>query len=192
MSPLIQNPDIARKLQQGLRLTHLPDSVLAPETVPVIVVEDFSAPLGAVSLGCAGGLNVAAVAAENPMVGVRRIGTGYRAKITRAIISTPSTQIVRISAPTVALTGLAVSGETSFTDFSAPGRPSSELLNGTNVGLFAAIDLYVRRLLSNEPWEIFMDLELGVGTDAALIITGDTVNTQITVSLDWTELPPFG
>lgn len=192
---LIQSPDIGRKLQQGLRLTSLPDSVLAPETVPVILVEDYSQPLIGTSFGCTGAVNVVAVGGEFSFITLER-RPQMRCKAGRVNVSTQTNQILTIGAPTVDLTGITLSNSKSFTDFSVPGLPSSLFGFDTAVALPANVNLYLWQALAGTRYEFLLGLDLGNpdrqtgGT--SLIIGCNTVNTTLTGGFDWVESEELG
>ncbi len=195
---LIQSPVIARKLQRLLRLTGLPDSVLSPETVPVIVVEDVSDPLLGEAKGCAGVGFVAAVAAEFPKVVLVRVGSPaqYRLKVTRIFYSSTGAGQVTVRIPTVAVSGLTISGNTSFLDLELPGRPSSQLATDTIAVPIAARPIYSGPILSNTIEVLDVDIDIGtVGVRAglsAIEIEGDNVNRDLIAGFFWTEAPPLG
>jgi len=195
---LIQSPDIGRKLQQNLRLTELPDQVLASETVAVIVVEDLSDPLLGTALGCMGSVRRAAVAAENSIVVLTRVGSPatYSLKVTKVFISSPNAQIVTLAVPTVGVTGLTLSGSTSFRDFNTPGRPSSSLGSDTTAAVPAHRNLFQGRLTADTPLILKVDLELGTigqGDDlTGLMVIAETQQTDLIAGFEWTEAPPLG
>lgn len=195
---LIQTPRLARKLQRALRLTSLPDSVLAPETVSVIVVEDLSAPLSDEDRGCMGCVSVSAVAGELPIVALVRVGApaSYSLIVTAVWVSSLSTQEIELAVSTGVVTGLAVADDTSFTDFGIPGRPSSQLGFDTRAVEPANRALTRMRILANERIRIPLDIEIGTvgdGQDLSLIyVIGKTANTSIQVSWEWTEKAPRG
>lgn len=193
--PLIQTSDQARKLQQGLRLTTLPDSVLAPEIVPVILVEDYSAPLLGTSNGCTGAIVVAAVAANISLAVLRRAAS-VRVNVRRVIVSTATTQQIQITMPTSLVTA-AIATDKVFTDFATPGRPSTVFeADNTGVGIPAGRILYRFRVLANTTYQIDMDVLLGHPDIAPnffqFMINGTIVNTDLAVSIDWIESPLLG
>jgi len=196
--PLIQTPGPGRKLQRGLRLTSLPDSVLAPEMVGVIIVEDFSAPLTDIERGCHGAVNRSAVAAENSLIALVRVGAPaeYDLKVTKIFFSVQTTQIVHVRVPTAGLTGLTVSANSTFTEQSLNGRPSSQLASNTQVGIPAGRDVFLGRVMLDTV--IQLDVEIRIGTIGrgddltSIIIAADSVNTGLTGGFVWTESDPQG
>ncbi len=196
--PLIQNPSIGRKLQQRLRLTNLPDSVLAPETVAVILVEDASAPLSDIERGCLGSSAAGAVAAENPIVALVRVGTPavYNLTITKLWFNSTTDQLIRIIQPASDITGLTVSGNTSFSDFELPGRPTSFLGFDTRVGAPSGRILWDFEVLARTTYMIESRIRLGtfgIGPQlTSLVIAGNTVNTVLRGGFEWTESDPLG
>jgi len=195
---LIQTPRLVRKLQRALRLTSLPDSVLAPETVAVILVEDLSAPLSDEERGCMGSANAAAVAAENGIMVLVRVGAPaeYDLVVTEAHFSSPTTQRIVIGLPTAGVTGLTVSGNTSFEDFSIPGRPSSQLGFDTQAGIPAHRILLAGLALANTLYRIPLSLRIGTigdGNDlTSVMIAAGTANADLRAGFKWTEKAPQG
>jgi len=194
---LIQNPTIGRKLQRLLRLTSLPDSVLAPETVPVIIVEDVSAPLSDIERGCAGSQSVAGAVAENAMVTIVRVGdpAPYNLLITEAHFSSSSANRIIIRRPTVELAGLTISPSTTFTDFTIPGRPTSQLGSDSIAGLPVGLVLYEAEIEADVFYRVPLKVRLG-GIEPAgsnsLIIGAIEQNTILRAGFLWTEGPNLG
>jgi len=195
---LIQNPTIGRKLQRSLRLTALPDSILAPEIVGVILVEDQSAPLVEEERGCMGTTELAAVALENPIILLVRVGAPapYDLTVKAAHFSTTTDQILQLSVPTVAVVGLTVAGDTQFTDMELPGRPASQLGRDTQVGVPTRRTIWQGFCLANTPYRIPLALRIGtIGKGSnltSLMIAGITVNTTLRGGFEWTESVPQG
>lgn len=196
--PLIQNPTPGRKLQRGLRLTDLPDSVLAPEIVGVILLEDYSAPLSDISRGCIGRSAGGPTALENIGISLVRAGSPpqYDLVVTRAWFSTTTTQEIRLVVPSTPLVGKTLSPDTSFTDLELPGRPSSELGVISQVGIPAGRNIMTMHVLANTLIQIAVDIRIGTigqGDDLTtlLIIAGD-VNTRLVGGFDWVESEPQG
>jgi len=196
--PLIQNPSIARKLQRFLRLVDFPDSVLAPETVSVIVVEDLTEPLSDIERGCIGSDRIGGVLAENSIIALVRVGAParYDLIVQEAFLSSDTTQQMRVIVPTAGLAGLTVSGETSFTDFGLPGRPSSQLLIDTQIAIPAGRKLWEGRVLADTVYRIVLNIRIGTIGQASqltsIAIVGTTQDTQILGGFKWTESPPQG
>ncbi len=195
---LIQTATIARKLQRALRLQSLPDSVLAAETVPVILVEDLSAPLSEEERGCIGQAATPAVAAEFPIIVLVRAGDPslYSLVVTEAFFHSTTTQVVSISIPTAAIVGLTVSAGTSFEDLQLPGRPASFLGQDTQVASPAARPVMRVRVIANEQHRIPLNFRLGTTNSPlslnSIMIIGENVNTIVRGGFKWTEGPPLG
>ncbi len=195
---LIQNPSIGRKLQQLLRLTSLPDTVLSPETVPVILVEDVSDPLLGDGRGCMGTARRNAVAAENAIVVLVRVGApaSYRLKVTKVWFSSPTTQRLILAVPTAGVLGLTPSGSTSFRDFNLPGRPASQLGTDTQVAIPARRDLWSGLVLANTTIVLPVNIDIGTIGQAddltSLMIVANTQNTDIDAGFEWVEDAPKG
>lgn len=198
MSPVIQTSTQGRKLQRGLRLTELPDAILAPEIVGVILLEDWSAPLSDDARGCAGGSLQAAVAAEFPMISLVRVGAPpqYDLVVNGITISSTTTQRVGIQLPTVGLTGITVSSDTAFLDRDVPGRPTSQVGRLTGAAILAGPFIWEGFILANTPVQVPVAIRLGSTTDGDgnpnLIVIGETLNTNLLVSFDWEESSPQG
>jgi len=195
---LIQNPSIGRKLMRALRLTSLPDSVLAPETVPVILVEDLSAPLSDVERGCMGADDESAFAAQNSIGVLVRVGApaSYDLTVTAVHFSSPTAQAVRLIVPTAGVVGLTVSAQTSFTDFNIAGRPTSQMGRDTQIGVPAGRILGQYLILADTHYRIPVNIRIGTigqGDDlTSLMIAALTVNTDLTFGFEWTESLPLG
>ncbi len=196
--PLIQNPTSARKLQRGLRLTELPDSVLAPETVGVYIIEDWSAPLSDQERGCMGHSSQGGVAAEFSLSALVRVGAParYDIVVTKVSFTVDTNSIVDLRIPTAGLVGLSVSGDTSFTDFETPGRPTTQLGFDSQAAIPASRILWRENVLATENIVIPLNVRLasaGVGTGLSSIMLIDAVaNHTLRVNWEWTESAPQG
>lgn len=196
--PLIQNPGPGRKLQRAMRLTELPDSILAPEIVGTILLEDLSAPLTDTSRGCMGMAQAGAVLAENAIIVLVRVGAParYDLQVTDLLFVSGIVQEIRVIVPTAGVFGLTASGATSFTDFELPGRPSSQLGLDTQVG-FPAGRILMR--FTVEP-DVFYRIPvkirigtIGIGDELTSIMIGAvTTNTVLRAGFIWTESSPLG
>lgn len=197
MSPLIQNPDSGRKLQRGFRLTSLPDALLAPEIVGVVLLEDWSEPLGDVARGCTGSADRGNVAGENAHVTLVRVGLGtpYEMIVTRLWFSTTAAQRIAVVQAT-ALAGQVASPNTAFTDFGIPGRPSSQLGTLSQVGVTPGVTLILANVFEDTTYQFDVRWKMGTFGDGigltALAIVGLSANTRISAGFDWTESPPLG
>ncbi len=193
--PLIQSPVPARKLQEGLRLTELPDGVLAPELVGVILVEDFSAPLSDIERGCMGTEVVTAAAGQLPIVALVGVGDPrpYDLVVTEFHFSCATQTFIQLVRPSVELTGLQVSGETSFVDFNLPGRPTSQLNTNSVAALPAGFNLWQGDAEIDVIYRVPLEIRLGQPPiDNSLVIGGNAVAGQIRGGFKWTESPPQG
>lgn len=197
--PIIQNPTIGRKLQRALRLTELPDSILAPEVVATISVEDLTAPLSDIERGCAGSLDIGGVVAEFPLFGLVLVGNppSYDLKVTALTISVSSDTILRVARARQAILGLTATTDTGFTNFGIPGRPASQLGSDTVAVLPTMDQLFRFRVLASTPVRVPLDFRLG-GPDPVtnfsnvlLVIAGAT-NIIMTGSFEWTESELLG
>lgn len=192
--PLIQSATIARKLMQSLRLTALPDSILAPETVAVILVEDLSAPLSDENRGCMGSVALGPVAAENSFVTLERVGDSYALDVTEVHFGVTTSQNVLVAAATTALTGITASANKQFENFSLPGQPTSLLGSDTAVGLPASRNLYRGPVLANTIYRIPLNIRIGGDEEGVfgLFVGAETVNTVLFAGFKWTESAPLG
>ena len=194
---LIQDPTVGRKLQRGFRLTALPDSILAPEIVGVVLLEDWSEPLGDIERGCTGSTKIGAVALQNPHITLVRVGLGipYEFVVRRLWFSTNVAQQIVVKQAD-ALSGQNPSGNSAFTDFGIPGRPTSQLGNLSQVGVTSGIKLLIADILADTLYQFKVKYRMGTFGDGlvrtALIIAGETVNTELSAGFDWTESPPLG
>ncbi len=179
-------------------MTDLPDSVLAPELVGVILVEDYSAPLTDIERGCRGSDAVAAVAAEFGIIVLVRVGSPARYDLvaTEAHFSTQADAIVTVGVPTAGVAGLTASDQTTFEDQELPGRPTSQLGLDTQVAVPANRTLYQLTVLSNTMYRIPLSQRLGtvgLGDDlSSLMIASGTANIILRGGFTWTERPPLG
>ncbi len=199
---LIQNPTPTRKLQRALRLTELPDAVLAPELVGVFIVEDLSGPFAEESRGCAGSITQPGVGGQFPMGVLTRVGApaAYNLTVKRIMVSAASGTFAAIvvGMPTAGVIGLTASDDTGFTDFQLPGRPSSQLGFDTPVALPAHRRLYAFDLIASRLAIIETDIRIGTigeapGTDfTSLMVASITASVGIRVSFDWVESVPLG
>lgn len=196
--PLIQNPGPGRKLQRSLRLSGLPDSILAPEIVGTILLEDLSAPLTEESRGCIGMVQASGLVAENAIVALVRVGAPapYELTVTKLLISTPTSQEVRVIVPTAGVFGLAVSTSTSFTDFELPGRPSSQLGSDSQAGFPTGRNLFRFTMPGDELLQIPVNIRIGtigVADELTSIVIGAvTQQTILRAGFEWTESAPLG
>lgn len=197
--PLIQDPGISRKLQRLLRLTSPADSILGAEVVPVIVVDDVSDDFaGGIDRRCMGSQGVAAVAAENCLVVLGRVGSPstYRCRVTRVHFSSAGAGLIRVRIPTTIVTGLVASANSQFADLEIPGRPTSELGSDTNAGLPPGRDIIHARVLADTTYSFDLNVDLGAaGIGPSLpqiMIVSDTVNVLLDGGFDWTESAPLG
>jgi hypothetical protein len=194
--PLIQDPTIARRLQTSLRLTSLPDSILAPEVVPVILVADETNRLGDQVRGCAGMGTPGAVAAQNATAVLTRQNPTYELVCQRIWISTGSSGLYMVFAPTLPITGLTDSGNTSFTDMMTAGRPASPLGVGNTAGVPAGRVLHRFDVAAGRTERFETEIRVGqagIGDGLSQIaVICNTANVAATIGFDWVESPPLG
>ena len=198
---LINSPAIARKLQRILRLQQLPDTILGPEVVPVIIVEDASQ------------LRVNASEEEKPCLGFSR-SVAVAGANSHCVIRKPfNVTIQQASKLRIIVDGVWVSPNAPtdiavvylntlpaldvtkrFKDATLRGLPEAEIGTQDNVGVLGVI---VLRLFSAGTGGLYLPLGIelpnptltnneGIG----VVPTG--TNTLLDASWDWRELPPFG
>jgi len=193
--PLIQNPSPVRKLQRGLRLTELPDGVLAPEIVGVILLEDYSDPLSDISRGCYAATRQVAVAAEFSLITLQLAGTPapYDLVVSAVHFVTNGVALVSIMAPTVALAGLTTLGG-QFADRTIPGQPTSTFGRDTQAAIPAGRRFFQTRVAAEDPQRIPLDTRLGDGELGAdsLMFVSDTANIELVAGFEWSESEPQG
>lgn len=198
---LIQNPTPTRKLQRALRLTSLPDAVLAPELVGVFIVEDLSEPLSEESRGCMGSATVVGVTSQFSFAALVRVGApaSYDMVCTAvnfSAIGSPSSVIVGL--PTAGVVGLTVSTDISWVDFSLPGQPSSQIGFDTALALPAHRRLAAFSMPANENIRLPLNVRLGTFSgpgglnQTAIIVASLFSDTTIRVNFEWTEETPLG
>ena len=192
----IQTSDQARKLQRGLRLTSLPDSILAPEIVGVIILEDYSKPLIGTEFGCSAGTTRGAVAAEFSQVILRRPNAQIRVKVLRVFIGASSAQAILISIPNTPPGGFTELASRVFNDLEVPGRPSAFFGSDTAIAIPARRDMYSIRVPADQSIVVTLDIDLGapgVGNgDTDVLFANTVVNTSLSVGLEWVEGPTLG
>lgn len=195
---LIQTARLARKLQRALRLTALPDSVLAPETVPIIIVEDLSAPLGDEDRGCMGSTIVAGVLAEFSIMLLVRVGAPaeYDLIVTEAHFGGRAAQRIVLSIPTGVVVGLNPSNNKAFTDLAIPGRPTSQLATDTQVVIPARRVIASYEVLAGVTYRVPLNIRVGTIRDpnefTSVMIHCETANTLLSAGFKWTEAAPLG
>jgi len=194
--PLIQNPSPTRKLQRGLRLTHLPDGVLAPEIVGVILLEDYSKPLGDLERGCLGSVSQAAVPAEASVSTLVRVGNPatYDMVVHGVSINTVADATVLVRYPSQGLVGIVVTTDTQFTDRDLPGRPASQLGSFTGAVAISAATIWRGTILANTPTWVPIEGRLGPvpGDRNSVIVQMAANNLLLNCSWAWTESEPQG
>lgn len=195
---LIQTPEISRKLQQGLRLTGLPDAVLAPEIVGVILLEDYSRNPGDIARGCMGATRRAPVAAEFSMMALVRVGDPptYDLLATECHFSTDTDQIITLDIPTAELTGMATTTGTSFTDLGITGRPTSQVQTDTKAAIPGSRTIRRYSVLANTTYRVPLDIRIGsigiAGGLNSIVMVCQTANTALVGGFNWTEASPLG
>jgi len=190
VSPLIQRPDVALKLKDRYGLTSMPDSILAPEIVPVTIVDDLSE-LG-VSRACAGRASIGAVAAEIPMCAITQPEPQDSdiTIIVRRMLIRASANIAlvwgRITEPGYVFTNLITK---QFLNQGVPGRPTAMLRLASSPVPIGRIDFggILRSDLST--FEVLTNVIIPPD-QIGLVVMSTGVNVSLEVSFDWDEIPP--
>lgn len=194
---LVQRPDAARKLQRQYGLTRMPDSVLAPEIVPVVLVHDLSQDaFDDVVRNCIGMTSTAAVAAEFPMsiLGQPTPSLGGPIVIDRLYVSSDTSQIVQIARPDVSLVStLTQTSNKLFTDFDTPGQPGAFMMTGTDPVAPSRTTVANIRILADTPAIYEPRGGIKVATNGVpLLVLGLAANSQLQVNYEWREAPELG
>jgi len=195
--PIIQTPEIALKLFRRFRLDRPPDSLLSPEVVPVVVVDDLTDyNTSGADRRCMGISVQGAVAAEFA-IAVLVNSLPQRLHVTAVTISTPTGQNVAIARPTQAIVGLTAVVHKAFVDFRVPGQPQAVNSVDTVVALPNRRVMWDEPVLASSPVRLPLDVTLfggepgaegpGGAGSRALLVSAGTVNTELRVSWEWTE-----
>ncbi len=191
--PLIQIPDYSLKLQRALRLTNPPDSVLGPEIVGVILVDDLTKGGRGTIRKCAGVGSAGAVVAETAIITLTHATAAgqpreYLATCTRVIVSSSVNVTVNIAITGAPVVGLAVSGESAHLNLDNPGRPTSPIQQGNEAVVVANNQLYRCRVGANDTKII--DTEIFLGSQRFqnhVFVFAGAQNVGFNCSFEWTE-----
>jgi len=195
--PIIQSPNIGLRLKKLLSLTHLPDAVLAPEIVGVILVGDVSE--GALVRHCQGSVVIPGVAAEVAVAALRNTPVSgsprdVAVRVTKVTISSDAAQLLELRITGATLGTLTTVGDKRFTDLDQVGTPASEV-GGQTRPVLPASGLLVPFLAGAAVMNT-IDLDILFGTVAAgqfqnsLFVSGATVATGLQVGWFWDEFTP--
>jgi len=189
---LIQDSAIGLRLKNFLGLTHLPDTILAPEQVGVIIVGDISA--GGGGRGAQGGTLAGPTVAERSSVSLSSpVAAGnLRPKIlvNRVMLSTETTGTVLLQFTGAAYTPDTISASKGWEDLDFSGPPSAQLGNDTrDDAALPTRAVFLRvRVLANTMYDIPLDMSLGSRTfQNHLIVSHTTDNVTLHCSFQWTE-----
>ena len=194
--PIMQVPDIALKLYRRFRLESVPDSLLAPETVPVVIVEDL---VGYNITGgereCRGSTGQGAIIAEFALSGLVNFNPNAVIKATGVWLSSTTSQLMTLLRPTVGIVGMTNSSDKSFMDFRISGEPQASVQRQSIVALPAGRAMWELRILAETPIYIPLDITLdrsevspmGAMPDRAVLVACSVANTNLFVSWEWTE-----
>ena len=202
MSPLLNVPSLALKLLRRYRLTALPDSVLGPEIVGVVLLDDLTdyEEKGGFNRICYGAISASGAAGLTLQVAL--VNTlRERIRVTDVWVSFVSTSAFRIIRPRGPLTGFVDGGSKTFGDFRLPGEPQAVIQSvakalppRSNVWLgfggdVARVPIHVPVNVTLEGGPPGVTVEPGA---RALIVHPDEFNIPFTVTFRWIEGIPEG
>lgn len=190
---LIQRPAITRRLQRALGLTSVPDGVLAPEIVGVVIVEDLSRSLDAEEIRpCMAGADSVALAGERSHITISRRSASVEVVCTGVTFSSPVTSHFQLILPTALVTVVVPRGQ--FNDRTLPGRPSSDVGVGTLVAGVTGNRILELVVLANDPVHIPLNIRLGAPGDPSsqVSVQVDAFNQLVRGGFTWVESPPLG
>lgn len=173
----------------------MPDAVLAPEIVPVVLVADYSSDTSSgVERLCHGLLDQPGVAGEFSFVAIGqptpRLGSVMI--LDRMLIEASAGQLIQLCFPLVALTGLSFQSTKVYADFNTEGQPGGAIGIDTDAALPSRTIFHAIRVPGGgPPIELITRIVLGPG-QIPLLINATSVNTRLTINLDWRELPVLG
>ena len=193
--PIIQVPDIALKLYRRFRLESVPDSLLAPETVPVVIVEDLSDFM--VEGGgrpCMGATDVAPVAAQVGYAVLGNVAEQTRVRVSHVNIDVQTAMQVLVIAHTQ--TAITITpGSKAFLDRRVRGNPQSLIGFGASVVPPVGITIWNNWVLARAPTRIPIGMLLGSGEFAGnsrIVVRAVTVNVAMRIGFEWIEGVPEG
>lgn len=182
---------------RGLGLTHPPDSILAPELVGVILVEDYSKELDELTRAAAGSITQAAVAGQQSNCFIMADDGAEFFVLDRIIVRADITTDISVIVPNVLLAPL-TTAKGQYRDLALIGRPQAEMgaftgaapagirvhqlqIQPTVLGVNILDVDYTLRLRTNE-------------TQAPICISTAQQQVALAVSFDWREfsVPPIG
>jgi len=186
---LIQVPDIARKLARRFGIDGpAPADTLAPEIVPVVLVEDLTAPDeedSGYERTCIGKQSVGALAANYSYVQLYNpSGSGVLVVVEAMILSVGGNSAISIRNYDTAATSLGT--DLSFRDRRLSGAPAAQVRyvqSGANLGDAVAQAFAV----GNDQYLTPLDFLLSPGK--GLCTRPDTQNVQNITTLFWSERP---
>ena len=198
---LINTPSIARKLQRALRLTRTPDSVLSPDVVPVLLMEDLSQMQvnpGEEERPCLATVEMSAVAGMRGYAAAIKPPDYQNRVVVDSVQITPDFEDVFYVMKTASTWDLYTNETTKhFRDLQLDGKPGTIIGRVANAGLLG--DPIWRGWIPSSPNNgliIPLDIELGDPTSVTLgefiAVVGETVNQRFFVNWNFRELPPLG
>ena len=194
--PIIQVPDIALKLYRRFRLESVPDSLLAPETVPVVIVEDLVGyNVTGAERQCRGSTDQGSTIAEFAISGLVNFNVNAEIKVTGVWISSQTTQRWTLLRPTAGVVGMANDPDKSFVDFRIEGEPEASVQKQTIIALPPGRAMWTGMVLADTLVYIPLDLTLkksevspmGAMPGSAILALCELANTNQFVAWEWTE-----
>lgn len=200
MAPLIQIPDPGEKLRQRYRLQRPYDGPLAPEIVPVVLVDDFSGDL----FGGGPRAAMASVAVPTPNLGNNAqfwftLFYGQSATIRRLYLKTNHSgtatfNLYRVDGKILGITEI---GTKQWRNFTYGGKPTA-FLAGSQSGTSSYGNAYLMGTRYQDPTaqgDILWDLDLylqkeqqsDTGLTNAFFIEHSPVSVGFNVTVEWEE-----
>lgn len=167
--PLINIPGPGEKLRTNYALNQPPDPTLAPEIVPVVIVDDFSDP-GASGRDAMGFISHTAAAGSQPVIALVANATSSRRYIIKRITAVSNSNDTLIVSFPLGVTGLVEQLTRSWKDPRGvePGRPSLF----TGAGNSAALTVTGNRIIAQ------IGLQTQLGTTVRLEDLGIVLQAQ--------------
>jgi len=190
--PIPQTPDLALRLQRQYRLQGLPSIVLAPEVVPVVILDTIPADAGMPSRDCMGWANSGKAGADYSQFVFENPSTsGLSMTLDRILVGGDGDAGDVLIARATAFTGFTQIGGTSFRAIGTVGRPSAfwgSRVSGTFPTAVFTVQKY--HILAGEMSEFEIDISLDPGD--FIVIYRDTLNVGFDLDMFWQEFSRLG
>lgn len=192
---IIQTVDPGRSLQRLYRLQRMPDTTLAPEIVPVVIVNDLATvspwdqpdrrPGVAYTL-------ITAAAGEFPIIALVA-PPQTDVEITRVVISSATAGIVRIRRPLATLTGLGATSTPAWNDGELAGRPSTFVQADSVAALPTGRTMFLSNIAANQTLIVPISIRVPgfrpgqIPGSNAVLIDHQTAVAALTVGYEFIE-----